>query len=140
LLTPLFTGVIAMKTRIWTRIVTPLIVLSATIALLLIVINIKHAEARSALAPGAIAIALPPTWNEVAVTLFHTGLSPEALAACGASPDQTTAVVQSAWSYLNSNIDAIRIAQQSVANARSEVAALSQLVQSGLASRSRLCN
>ena len=124
-----------MTTKNATRIATCLLALGAAATTLIIALQIKRAEARSAASAISIAIALPPTWDEIAVTLTRVGLGPEALAACGASPTQTTTLVQNAWTYLTPNIDAIRIAQQSAADTRAQLSALEQLIRSGLASQ-----
>ena len=113
------------------RLIVPLgLCIAALTAGVALTASIKRAEARSALPPHLLT---PMTSSEVAVALHRVSLDPEALAAAGLSPAETTALVDNAWELMGANPEALRIAQDAHATAVATADNLERVVRSGLA-------
>ena len=75
----------------------------------------------------------PLTDNELAVALMRVGLTPEACCAAGLDATQTAKLVDNARDHLNTNIAALRLADEEYMTAKANHDQLKRLVQSGKA-------
>jgi len=77
---------------------------------------------------------ITPTAAQVDVALRRAGLNPDALAACGVSVNETTAIVTAVRSALTTDPDLVEGPEETLGQEQKECDALLRLVRSGLAS------